>query len=147
MKKILLTFLICLVAGSLVGCDGKEPVETPNDNTGVEQPNNPTVEPNIKEPAKMVNISNNVGVNEVVINGVKIKNVVVVNEPNKKQLEFTLESDQPLTNMVLEVSLLNESVINRTMNLKVKEGEYSKLVVMDFTNDYNNPYQIYFNIK
>lgn len=152
-NKIILSLILMLSLFGLTGCNQNTDTPSTGDNTPVEaNPNKttedkPVKEPNIKEPTKVVSISNNRGLNEVEINGVVIKDVIIVNSNGKQQVQFTIESNEPLTNMLIEVSLLNETVVNKSMNLTVGDGEYSKFVIFDFTNMYNNPFQIYFNIE
>lgn len=134
MKKIVFSLIILSIF--LSGCDKSSTGDIPVEDN-----------PDVQEVTKVVNITNDIGTNEITIDGITIKNVVIINEVEKKQLEFTIEGDQPLQNFTIEVALLNESVVNRKMNLKFNGEEFSKFVIIDFTEDYNNPYQIYFNIE
>jgi len=146
MNKIFISIILMLSLIGLTGCEEKPNTENPSTGDNPPVVDEPVVEPDIKEPTKVVSISNNRGLNEVEIDGVVIKDVIIVNG-EKQRVEFTIESDKPLSNMLIEVSLLNDTVVNKSMNLKVNNGEYSKFVIFDFTGVYNNPVQIYFNIE
>ncbi len=128
MKKLCLITL-CMVL--LTGC-GNTPQDTPQ---------------NVEEPKQVISISNNRGTGSLTIAGVTIKNVVIIADEQQQRVEFTIESEEPLTDMKIDVSLLNNTTINKSMNLKVNKEEHSKLLIFDFTGYYNNPYQIYFNIE
>lgn len=138
MKKIIIA-TVCLLLVAL-GIGGyfllkKDPIQPPIE------------KPDIDEPAKLVNMTNGIGTNEIVINGVTIKSVIIVEDSEKQQLEFTIESEKPLEDMIIEVSLLSDTVINKKLRVTYKEEVYTKFIIMDFTGNYNNPGQIYFNIE
>ena len=145
-KNILISAIILLLLAGVVivisvNKDKGIPSTGENENPPVEEvPSNGTL-------PSTVNLENNIGVNELVIDGITIKNIVVINEQNKQQLEFIMESTQPLPNMTLEVALLNDVVVNRKMKFTFEEEKYSEFIIMDFTGSFNNPNQIYFSIE
>ena len=131
MKKILIIISMVLI---LVGCGKKTPQPTVDENA-------------IKEPDKVVTITDNAGTNNVTIGDITIKNVIFVNEDEKNLLEFSIESEKPIPNISIEVSLLSETVVTRSMKITPSEESYSKFIIFDFTGSYNNPYQVHFNIE
>ena len=131
MKKILIIISMVLI---LVGCGKKTPQPTVDENA-------------IKEPDKVVTITDGAGINDVTIDDITIKNVIFVNEDEKNLLEFSIESEKPIPNISIEVALLSETVVTRSMKITPSEESYSKFIIFDFTGSYNNPYQIHFNIS
>ena len=131
MKKILIIISMVFI---LAGCGKKTPQPSVDENA-------------IKEPDKVVTITDNAGINDVTIDDITIKNVIFVNEDEKNLLEFSIESEKPIPNISIEVSLLSETVVTRSMKITPSEESYSKFIIFDFTGSYNNPYQIHFNIS